>query len=60
MTAAEARRCARCERTTTTWIVRPNDTDHGPLEAVWCEDAADCERHRATVSLRLPRRFARP
>lgn len=57
--AIEERQCARCERMVTTWILQPNGSDHGPLEAVWCEDAADCQRHRDAVSLRLPRRFVR-
>jgi hypothetical protein len=52
----EPRRCARCNRLTNTWIARPIEEDRGPLEVVWCENAAACEQYRATLSPQSPRR----
>lgn len=53
---SQHRRCDRCDRLVTTYTIRSNPADHGPVEVVWCDDADECNRARAAALLRRPRR----
>jgi hypothetical protein len=46
------RTCGWCDRTTTDYIVREIETDHGPDHIVWCKDVNDCRAARASTARR--------
>lgn len=55
-----AKRCSRCGRLASDHVAQSVDDDRGPLEVIWCRDAAACEEARQAARLQMPRRAMHP